>query len=150
MTDNLAKLVTALRSGEYIQGRSALHVGDKFCCLGVACDLYAKETGRGHWKINSLGCYEFVTPEDVRSGVLPKPVMEWLGLPNRNGEFVRDGRPSSSLADMNDYGASFAAIADLIESGPNWCIPSPLILHSSPESAPGPAGQPNKPSKGII
>lgn len=29
----------ALRSGEYKQGRAYLRKDDKFCCLGVLCDL---------------------------------------------------------------------------------------------------------------
>lgn len=35
--------VTALRSGEYEQGRHTLRKGDQFCCLGVLCDLAVKE-----------------------------------------------------------------------------------------------------------
>lgn len=34
------KWVSALRSGKYEQGKSRLRCGCKFCCLGVACDLY--------------------------------------------------------------------------------------------------------------
>ena len=33
------KWVKALRSGEYKQGSRFLHYEDKFCCLGVLCDL---------------------------------------------------------------------------------------------------------------
>lgn len=33
-------LVEALRSGKYTQARRALRVGEEFCCLGVACDIY--------------------------------------------------------------------------------------------------------------
>lgn len=33
--------IKALRSGNYQQGESALHLkGDGYCCLGVACDLF--------------------------------------------------------------------------------------------------------------
>ena len=31
--------LVALRSGDYKQGRRALRVGDRFCCIGVAADL---------------------------------------------------------------------------------------------------------------
>ena len=49
LNPNAQKWVDALRSGEYKQTRGALRGDDegnepKFCCLGVACDLYAKET----------------------------------------------------------------------------------------------------------
>ena len=33
------KWLKALRSGKYKQGRDALRIGNKFCCLGVLCDL---------------------------------------------------------------------------------------------------------------
>ena len=34
------QLVKALRSGEYVQGLERLRSeDDKFCCLGVACDI---------------------------------------------------------------------------------------------------------------
>lgn len=33
------KWVTALRSGKYEQGSGRLRNGDKFCCLGVLCDV---------------------------------------------------------------------------------------------------------------
>jgi len=39
----------ALMGGEYAQGKGGLRRGDLFCCLGVACDLYAKDTGDGKW-----------------------------------------------------------------------------------------------------
>lgn len=42
--DVKAKWITALRSGEYRQGRGSLREHDAYCCLGVLCDLHAKET----------------------------------------------------------------------------------------------------------
>ena len=39
------KWINALRSGEYEQGRKSLRDRNKYCCLGVLCDLHAKETG---------------------------------------------------------------------------------------------------------
>jgi hypothetical protein len=44
--NNRKKLVTALRSGKYKQGRGLLRSNDnKFCCQGVACDIFPK----GEW-----------------------------------------------------------------------------------------------------
>lgn len=38
--------VAALRSGDYKQGTGALRNADnKFCCLGVLCDLHSKAHG---------------------------------------------------------------------------------------------------------
>lgn len=44
--------VEALRSGEYEQGRTWLRENDRYCCLGVACELYRKHTGIGRWESN--------------------------------------------------------------------------------------------------
>lgn len=33
------KWVEALRSGKYKQGKEALCFGDKYCCLGVLCEI---------------------------------------------------------------------------------------------------------------
>lgn len=43
LNENAKKWVQALRSGEYKQGKDALRDNDKFCCLGVACEVYKKE-----------------------------------------------------------------------------------------------------------
>lgn len=34
-----AKWIAALRSGEYRQGRETMRQGDRYCCLGVLCDV---------------------------------------------------------------------------------------------------------------
>lgn len=43
-----AEWVAALRSGKYEQGTSFLNRDNKFCCLGVLCDLIKDEVG-GQW-----------------------------------------------------------------------------------------------------
>ena len=41
---NRKKWVAALRSGKYKQGKGQLYdnLDEKYCCLGVACDLFHK------------------------------------------------------------------------------------------------------------
>lgn len=104
----------ALRSGEYKQGQGALQQNGKFCCLGVACDLYQKyvgglaESGESNY-ICYNGC----------GGFLPHQVCEWLDI-TEDGRLtmgVAVGCPTyTSLYLMNDGGASFNHIADVIES----------------------------------
>lgn len=74
--ENIRKWVTALRSGEYEQGREALRNGDKFCCLGVACDV-ALEDGLAlrHGEDDAAGHLY-----DDNPSFLPSAVMDWLGL----------------------------------------------------------------------
>ena len=92
---------TALRSGEYQQGRGRLHTGDLYCCLGVLCDLYSMD----QWSLVD-GSYEFLGSTHM----LPAAVVEWAGLDERNP------MPGGiSLAALNDTGASFDGIASVIE-----------------------------------
>lgn len=104
------KWIEALLSGEYEQGQNILRTSnDKFCCLGVLCDLYVKE-GKGAWERYS---------EDWMMGgewsVLPSKVMDWAGLSSSRGwEGRTDAGEYSSLTFMNDQGVSFEDIASKI------------------------------------
>jgi hypothetical protein len=100
-------LITALRSGEYRQGTGRLRRGDAFCCLGVACDLYAKATGLGKWEGE-----RFATRGDTEFNTLPPEVQDWLGWCNRLG-----ATNGNTLSILNDNGAPFSTIADIIERG---------------------------------
>ena len=96
--------VEALRSGEYNQGKGLLRhpVRDNYCCLGVLCDLHAKETG-DVWEDGFK--YKF------ESMILPQEVRDWAGLSSSNPE-----AGDTSLAYANDNGGKdFNAIANLIE-----------------------------------
>ena len=95
--------LTALRSGDYQQGQGYLRQGDHYCCLGVLCDLYGKAVGP-EW--------EGGLQKDIRSicgheTTLPLKVQEWAGIP---------GKPNPlDLAAMNDSGATFEELANIIE-----------------------------------
>ena len=66
--------VAALRSGEYEQCRKVLRNGEGgFCCLGVLCDLYAKETGDSEGE-----AFDSIDNE------LAPCVTEWAGLADSN------------------------------------------------------------------
>lgn len=95
------RLVQALRSGEYKQGRYNLRLprSNSFCCLGVLCDLYSKETGKP-WKIMSPAYLDSYA-------IPPDEVLDWAGLV---------GEEANKLAGMNDGGATFEAIANSIIS----------------------------------
>jgi hypothetical protein len=110
--------VAALRSGEYEQGRGQLREGKSFCCLGVLCDIYQKEQGKGHWQdLQENGLYEFADDEIGLdwSEVLPDHVMEWAGMCTTAGTFAM-GEEFNTLVELNDDdGSSFPQIADTIE-----------------------------------
>jgi hypothetical protein len=102
------KWVSALRSGDYQQTKGRLRKEDKFCCLGVLCDLYAKENNV-EWNLANNGHnYEF----QHMVKFLPRSVVEWADLEYCNPP-VND--EESTLANLNDSGSTFEQIADVIE-----------------------------------
>lgn len=100
------KWVAALRSGEFEQGHRQLRKGNTFCCLGVLCELYRRETGDGTWENN-----HFLRISDV----LPSRVSIWAGLSESNPT-VEGITCDTSLAERNDAGVTFSEIADIIDS----------------------------------
>lgn len=111
--------VQALRSGEYQQGRGRLNSTDiltqttGYCCLGVLCDVYNKNTGKGEWLLDGRGTYGKVfvaAPNDRSATTLPNAVTEWSGLNQYSAV--------SHLVEMNDSRTihrDFNGIADWIE-----------------------------------
>lgn len=126
----------ALRSGEYTQGAGHLrvsmtedniHFQDTHCCLGVLCDLHRQTTASlTNWTITSDGLWSYEGYEET----LPESVVEWAGIedmnPNINISAIKfaDWYPhdivssanTSTLAQLNDAGASFEHIANVIEA----------------------------------
>ena len=119
--------VDALRSGDYEQGKNKLSVwnqdGDEiFCCLGVLCDIAIKSGldipvtdycyEESDWLDGApeelAGCYIY----DDTTELLPDAVMKWAGIDTPE---VRVPGTGTSLSHLNDNGASFEAIASVIE-----------------------------------
>jgi len=102
------KWVSALRSGDYQQGRSYLRTDNGFCCLGVLCDLYGKENNV-EWNLANNGHnYKFQDKESH----LPPSVVGWAGVEDSN-PYVNGG--IGTLSGLNDKGFTFNEIAGLIE-----------------------------------
>lgn len=120
--DKKALWVEALRSGDYQQGQYNLRVGDRYCCLGVLCDLYAKEHAQDEnkqWDIHSRedSVYEFLAETEL----LPVDVQKWAGIQDPSGHIMRGqviiGGSYSSLSGLNDdEGMTFEELADVIEA----------------------------------
>ena len=100
--------VKALRSGKYRQGTHVLRsqVDETYCCLGVACDLYAdlEDNQMAKWEDDTPHSWEFLG----HSCTLPSQVGRWLGI-NTGSRFPQD------LSAMNDRGKTFEEIAGHIE-----------------------------------
>lgn len=124
-----AKWLAALRSGKYKQVKSNLKKNGKFCCLGVLCDLYQKETGNGKWirqtsRDKRLKVSSFKIGNEVKSDFLPDAVQKWAKLDRENPIVNKEGL-YGSLSDFNDaiydpklkkdIQCDFKQIADIIE-----------------------------------
>lgn len=102
----------ALRSDKYKQGNGLLRTFDnKFCCLGVLCDIYTKTTDIG-WNDDNRHSYGM----GMYTASLDPDVQEWAGVDNTWGYIWLDeeGR-KTNLANMNDSGKTFEEIAKVIE-----------------------------------
>lgn len=115
-----ARWVKALRSGDYDQGHGRLHQKDPngvsyFCCLGVLCDLASKENIVSEIVAYTTSDGVSMIYDDDESW-LPASVSEWAGV-DHQGFFI-EGMHSfefSTLAELNDSGATFVDIAKIIE-----------------------------------
>lgn len=102
------KWIAALESDEYRQTQGYLKDRGGFCCLGVLCDLYSKETDTP-WQIEDGLCVM-----GGSSGVLPTEVMEWSNIPNAWGDHQNKEYVIQSLTAYNDNGKNFKEIAEII------------------------------------
>lgn len=137
------RLVEALRSGEYVQGRNKLTGYDrgikKFCCLGVLCDLAVNDNVISVWNgdysdfwTNDHGGpsrYVYgISEKNISSGFIPQvqEMINWLGLNEDLDEFEGNifieiphtfrGQEEIPLSELNDtFELTFDQIADLIE-----------------------------------
>lgn len=106
------KWITALRSGEYKQGKRRLKDGDSYCCLGVLCDLYGKEFNVSFENTLERG-EEFLG----KINFLPTVVGIWSGIADISGVYEENiYHPNRRMLSIdNDNGKTFTEIADIIE-----------------------------------
>jgi hypothetical protein len=110
LTANQKKLIAALRSGKYTQGKGKLRGDDGFCCLGVAAQEFVTD------KIEVFRSDDppvwYYEGEEL---VAPPYVVKALGLLEKGG---MSRSTNNCLTDLNDAGVSFSEIADLLEAEP--------------------------------
>ena len=109
------KWVTALRSGEYKQGKDVLAdcARTEHCCLGVLCEVAIKEG----LDVQVETLIDHAAIFDSSKAFLPASVADWAGMKTRLGDLPRGAATATvlSLMGMNDGGHTFGAIADVIE-----------------------------------
>ena len=111
----------ALNSDNYRQGRGQLLKDGEFCCLGVLCDVYIKQTNLAEWlpPIPVTGKHMIVDIDalagDYITAGLPWSVRQWAGCLSYDPHILYKG-DSYPLSHLNDvFGLNFKQIAQLIE-----------------------------------
>ena len=107
--------IEALRSKQYEQTTAYLRTELGFCCLGVLCDLYAKEHDDVDWDDAGDVDYEFLN--EIQT--LPKEVEIWAGLSHADPYYVIADEETKErniyLSCLNDQGSTFEESAQLID-----------------------------------
>lgn len=112
------KWIEALRSGKYEQGQGTLRTkDDKFCCLGVLCDLIEPERWTFDLKTREWSNGE--VSDDLPSprpstATLPTDIVAEVGIRTSSGKFTKGG-VESTLWWQNDSGRTFDEISNIIE-----------------------------------
>ena len=111
-----AKWLEALRSGRYTQAKEQLHIKDDgFCCLGVLCDVLDPTQWKDEYGAMYY-CGERSTLPDNILMTVELGANRCVSIPSRVHLAVGYGVSSAkTLAEMNDRGATFEEIADIIE-----------------------------------
>lgn len=106
---NRYKLVKSLSENTYKQGVEQLYHKntDTYCILGVAADIYIKETNLAYWSTPDTGRYTYVimyTDKDKTKYAitLPPQIADWYGFSH---SYIKN------LVDINDSGKDFNTIA---------------------------------------
>lgn len=120
---NRERWARALESGSYLQTRGTLNNGERYCCLGVACELF----GKGEWAPGANGIVHprsYIEDSRKYEGFsLPSSVSEALGFTADAPASVGDKDnfvtgEAVLAADQNDlYKKSFPEIAAWIREG---------------------------------
>lgn len=110
--------MTALRSGEYVQGKGALHLRyadetEGFCCWGVLCDQAMKAGVPIEVNNNAVSGNSRYVAYDGATAYPPESVMEWAGV--EQSEDLPVAIPARWNDAAGDEGADFATIADRLE-----------------------------------
>ena len=83
--------VDALKSGNYKQGISYLNKKNKFCCLGVLCDVVKKiypEKVQVYGNEFSVVFYSTDGGKNKVDSILPKWIKNWMELNDAGGSYT--------------------------------------------------------------
>jgi hypothetical protein len=117
------KLIAAAESGEFQHGTRHFRKGDRYCILGVLCELYRRETGDGQWLSidKDPDVLTFCPKDDWLAGVcgVPDAVRWWAEMNNELGVLPPpDGNwdAAPSLIDENDKADDYSLAVAFIRA----------------------------------
>lgn len=106
--ERIKKWIKALRSDKYKQIQGSLADGEGcYCVLGLACEV----SDVGEW----LDHGTYGKEEDAGINFLPRCVMNYYGLTEKNPNIIYKGKPMP-LSYLNDSNVLFKDLADLMEN----------------------------------
>jgi hypothetical protein len=100
------KWLIALKSDKYEKGKHFLFKDNKYCCLGVLCDIYAIEYKLDNTQIKLLS-------NDNENKILSSEVVCWSGLNEKNPSLYFPNL--TSIAEINDNSETFEEVIKIIE-----------------------------------
>lgn len=103
--------LSALRGGKYKQGQGKLRMDDKYCCLGVLCELAFDQGVVKRRKYGGVFLYGKGNAKEI----LPSEVADWADV-EINPTVVFDADEVVKITELNDdWEYDFNKIADIIE-----------------------------------
>lgn len=119
--------VQAIESGKYPQGRQDLNCNGRFCCLGVACELFSVVIDSFQLCGGLITRYGTEEDSEPCSSLAPIGVIKALALRDEFGHISEAFGilPHSSLSTMNDKGLDFPTIAKFIRENPEKVFTEP-------------------------
>ena len=110
------KWLAALRSGKYEQGKMFLKLDNRFCCLGIACDIVKNILNFPISNKLNVRSGNYVTNYDGEDIGLPKTVQDYFKfISKQGGNYV-----ATALSHLNDKGKTFQEIADIVTKNPEY------------------------------
>ena len=107
----------ALRGEQYEQGHGCLRRGNRFCGIGVLCDIHGRETGTQWREIGDFAVHVYLNSFSV----LPEAVRTWAEM---------DPAIALSIAEYdNEVAITFKELADRIEAI-SW-MPEPIATRAA-------------------
>lgn len=113
LTENQRLWLDELKSGKYEQGTWKLNRDNKFCCLGVAAELFKTDDTVVELEESIPHARQIAYDGWISSA--PMYVVEALGLRGQLGDHISNS-VDLSLTRLNDTGKTFAEIAEIFEN----------------------------------